>query len=392
MARLAHAYPRCVVAVAAALVSAPMIVRPTSTAPPTLRSDVTMTSSVTDALVDLGQGAEVASSLIGIHVDATLSLPFEATLAVLAAAQHPESSAGVLSYLVQRFVNPTVAEPIHAYPFDTELAVARLADLLPYPLGPGVDGPGLLLDGGTAFAEAFDSVLSRLGDPLPGYDAVHAVMTDTLLGGLVTAAHLAVRAPLNMAWHIANYVAYLPADVEATLESAIGQPGAVPGLVSHLLTGALSPDARVGLVGRLLDDAVDPFTWLPGPVGYASDADPGWAYGARDAVAGAVNGVLSHLPAPVTPAALPPGTGAVLGPRDDSVGKGPRHTEPASPTLVSASADKPDRVSRRPQPKNTDDTSPRRAHQNRTKTAASGDHASVSAPARDAHERSDKGK
>jgi hypothetical protein len=221
---------------------------------------------------------------------------------------------------------------------------------------------------------------------------VHAVMTDTLLGGLVTAAHLAVRAPLNMAWHIANYVAYLPADVEATLESAIGEPSAVPGLVSHLLTGALSPDPRVGLVGKLLDDAVDPFTWLPAPVGYASEADPGWAYGARDAVAGAVDGMLSFLPAPVTPAALPPGTGAVLGPRDDSVGKGPRTTEraktakTAKTARVSARADKPDRATA------SDSTSPRRAHQNRKKAAASGDHAPVSGPARDAHERSGTGK
>ena len=68
--------------------------------------DVANTSAITDALGSLGKGVEVLSSLVGIHVDATVSVPFEATLAIMAAAQNPELSPNVLSYLVQRFVNP----------------------------------------------------------------------------------------------------------------------------------------------------------------------------------------------------------------------------------------------------------------------------------------------
>jgi hypothetical protein len=43
-------------------------------------------SVITDGLYGIGEGVGVLSSTVGIHVDATISLPFEATLAVLAAA------------------------------------------------------------------------------------------------------------------------------------------------------------------------------------------------------------------------------------------------------------------------------------------------------------------
>jgi hypothetical protein len=302
--------------VAAGVVSAASVVSmPAHRGLPTISANIAYTSAVTDTLGDVGQGVEVLSSLVGIHVDATISLPFEATLAVLAAAQHPELSANVLSYLVQRFVNPTVGDPIHAYPFDTELTVARLADLLPYPLGPSATEPGLILDGGKIFGDVFNSVLGQLADPLPGFEAVNAVMDDTVLGGAIVAGHLAARAPMNMAWNSANYLGYLPANLEASLESAIQRPDEIPGLVSKLVHGLLSPDAQVGLFGKLLDNAVDPFTWLPAPIGYSSDAMVGLANQTRDAIAGVMSGVLTALPAPVTPSALPSGAGAELGPR-----------------------------------------------------------------------------
>ena len=75
--------------------------------------DVANASAVTDTLYGLGDGVGFLSSMVGIHVDATISLPFEATLAVMAAAQHPELAPNVLSYLVQRFVNPAVGRSDH---------------------------------------------------------------------------------------------------------------------------------------------------------------------------------------------------------------------------------------------------------------------------------------
>ena len=282
---------------------------------PTVSVDVVHTSAVTDALADAGQVVEVLNSLVGVHVDASISVPFEATLALLAAAEHPELSQSILSFLVHRFVNPATGDPIHAYPYDTELTVSRLAELLPYPLGPGPAGPGLINEGGVEFAALFNSVISQLGDPMPGYEAVQSVMNDTVVGGIVVAGLLATRAPMNMTWNAANYVGYLPANVEATFESALARPEQIPGLVSNLAHGLLSPDPSVGLLGKVVNNAVDPYTWLPAPVGYAPGA-PGLANAVRDVIATVVNAMLSTLPAPVAPSALPPGTGPVLGPRE----------------------------------------------------------------------------
>jgi hypothetical protein len=317
--------------IAAGVVSAASVVSmPAHRGVPTVQADVAYTSAVTDALAGFGQLTEVGNSLIGIHVDAVISLPFEATLALMAAQQHPELSSSVLSFLVQRFVNPSVGDPIHAYPYDTELTVSRLAELLPYPLGPSATEPGLINEGGVAFAAVFNSVLSQLGDPIPGYEAVQSVMHDTALGGAVVAAHLLTRAPMNMAWNTANYLGYLPANVEAAFESAIAEPDKIPGLISYLAYGLLSPDPSVGLFGKLLNNVVDPFTWLPAPIGNPA----GVASMTHDVIASVMNGVLSVLPAPVTPSALPPGTGPVLGPRGGLSAAKDDETSPQATTLA----------------------------------------------------------
>ena len=310
--------------IAAGVVSAASVV---SLPAPTMRVDVANASVVTDALSAFGKSVEVASSLVGIHVDATLSLPFEATLAVLASQQHPELGSSVLSYLVQRFVNPAVGAPIYAYPWETEQTAALVASLLAYPLGPSATDPGLVNQARLAFAAAFDGVLKHLGDPLPGFGAVQDVMNDTALGGAVVAGQLAVRAPLYMAWNTVNYFGNLPVNVEASIESAISDPRQIPGLISNLAYGLLSPDANVGLLGKLLNNAVDPLTWLPAPIGFGSPTAVGLANQVRAAISDVVNKVLASLPTPVTPSVLPAGT-AGQGQPIYSVGAGKGATAP----------------------------------------------------------------
>jgi hypothetical protein len=301
-----HRQPQARIAaalVAAGVVSAASVV--TMPVHPTVHLDIADASAVTDALGSLGKGVEVLSSLVGIHVDATISVPFEATLAIMAARQNPMLAPNVLSYLVQRFVNPAFGPPITAYPWETEQTAALVASLFPYPLGPSATDIGLINQARFAFADVFNSVLGQLPDPTPGYHAVQAVMNDTVLGGAVVAGQLAVRAPLYMAWNTVNYLGNVPVNLEATLESAVADPSQIPGLISNLVHGLLSPDANVGLLGQLLDNAVDPLTWLPAPVGYASPAAVGLANQVRDVITTAVNGLLSLMPAPVTPSALP---------------------------------------------------------------------------------------
>jgi hypothetical protein len=287
---------------------------------PMISADVANASVITDALYGFGDGVGVLSSLVGIHVDATISLPFEATLAALAAAQHPAVAPNVLSYLVQRFVNPIVGPPIAAYPWETENTFAVIASLLPYPLGPSATEPGLVNEARVAFADVFNSVLGQLPDPMPGFNAVQGVMNDTVLGGTVVAGQFAVRAPLYMAWNIVNYLGYLPANVEATVESAIQDPGHIAGLASNLVYGLLSPDAKVGLFGQLLDNVVDPFTWLPAPIGQSANPNVGLANEIRKVIDDATNEILSVLPEPVQPSAaqappaiLPTGTSTAYG-------------------------------------------------------------------------------
>jgi hypothetical protein len=315
---------------------------------PSISVDVANASAVTDALSSLGKGVEVLTSLVGIHVDATISVPFEATLALMAAQQHPELAPNVLSYLVQRFVNPSVGPPITAYPWLTEQTAALVASLLPYPLGPSATDIGLVNEARLAFADVFNSVLGRLPDPLPGYEAVQEVMNDTAIGGAVVAGQLAVRAPLYIAWSTVNYLGNVPVNLEASLESAIQTPDQIPGLVSNLVYGLLSPNAQVGLLGQLLDNVVDPFTWLPAPIGFSSPGAVGLANQFRAVIAAAVNGFLATLPAPVTPSALPSATAAQGQPTYAiDAGKGSAATEvvtSASPARTGTVVDEPIRV------------------------------------------------
>jgi hypothetical protein len=67
-----------------------------------------------------------------------------------------------------------------------------------------------------------------------------------------------------MVWNTVDYLGTLPANLEAAFESAIQTPNQIPGLISYLVHGLLSPDPEVGLLGKLLNNVVDPFTWLPG--------------------------------------------------------------------------------------------------------------------------------
>jgi len=294
--------------VAAGVVSAATVVRMPE--PPAISADVANASVITDALYGLGLGVGVLSSTVGIHVDATISLPFEATLAVLAAAEHPELGPNVLSYLVQRFVNPAVGGPIDAYPWEFRQTIAVLAGLLPYPLGPSASEQGFILAASQAVADAFNGVLGQLPDPLPGLAAVNDVRHDTVLGRTVFAGQLAARAPLYAVWNTVNYLGMLPANLVAAFESALQSPNQIPGLISYLVHGLLSPDPEVGLLGKLLDNVVDPFTWLPGPIGHASGTAVGLANQIRNVIAGVLNGLLSFLPPPVRPSALPPSDAA----------------------------------------------------------------------------------
>jgi hypothetical protein len=67
----------------------------------------------------------------------------------------------------------------------------------------------------------------------------------------------------------------------------------------------------------------------------------------RDVIAGTMNGLLSVLPAPVKPSALPTDADAELGPREDSVGKGDKKPSETTASEIQAGADDEDQADAR---------------------------------------------
>jgi hypothetical protein len=277
--------------VAAGVVSAASIVGvPEYRDLPTVNIDVANASVISDALWNLGGAVSGVAVGVAIPFYAGISLPFDVTAALAAAAQNPSLSPNVLSWLVQLYVNPADSYPYYTYPWDFKVsAIEGLAGLLPYPLGQNV------IDAVNQIADAIGGGLSGLPDSAPGANAVSAFWASDI-GQVVNAASLAATAPVWMLYDAARYLGYLPYDLEATLESAIQNPSQIPGLVSELVYGLVSPD--YGLLGSLLYDVSVPFTSLPGPIGEL-------ASNIITAITNGINGALSLLPAPISPTPFP---------------------------------------------------------------------------------------
>jgi hypothetical protein len=283
--------------VAAGVVSAASIVGvPENRSLAVLNIDVANASVITDALYGLGDAVNGVASGVALTFDGAFSLPFDAVTAIAIATQNPSLSPNLLSWLVQRYVNPSDAYPYYAYPWAIKVdSIEPLAGLLPFPLGPNGMDSGLIINAVNQIADAINNVLSGLPSSVPGVFATDAFWASDI-GRTVVAANLAVVAPVWMLYNTAYYLGYLPADLEATFESAIQNPSEIPGLVSNLVYGLLSPS--YGLLGDLLGNVTAPFTTLPGPIGEL-------ATNIVAAISNGVDNLLSLLPAPISPTPFP---------------------------------------------------------------------------------------
>jgi hypothetical protein len=283
--------------VAAGVVSAASIVGvPENRSLPVLNIDVANASVITDALYGLGDAVNGVAAGVALTFDGAFSLPFDAVTAIAIAAQNPSLSPNLLSWLVQRYVNPSEAYPYYTYPWAIKVdSIEPLAALLPFPLGPNATDNGLIINAVNQIADAINNALAGLPSAVPGVFATDAFWASDI-GRTVVAANLAVVAPVWMLYNTAYYLGYLPADLEATFESAIQNPSEIPGLVSNLVYGLLSPS--YGLLGDLLGNATAPFTTLPGPIGEL-------ATNIVAAISNGIDGVLSLLPAPISPTPFP---------------------------------------------------------------------------------------
>jgi len=274
--------------VAASVVAAASLVAvPENHSLPVLNIDVAEASVITDALYALGGAVDDVAYGAALTFDAPLSLPFDSLSVALIATQAPSLAPNLLSWLVQRYANPSDLYPNnYTYPWDFKIStIEPLASLLPSPIGSSI------IDAVNQISDAINNVFAGL--PAAVDDSVADAFWASDIGRTVLAANFAVTAPVWMLFDTATYLGYLPYDLEATVESAIQNPSQLPGLVSNLVYGLASPNYG-GLLGSVLYDASAPFTSLPGPIGELAN-------NVVTAIYNGINGVLSLLPAPISP-------------------------------------------------------------------------------------------
>lgn len=281
---------------AAGVISTGALIAPDKAPLPVISADVANASVITDALYRLGDVVAGAAWGYAITSDGGSSLPFNMATALAVAAQNPTLAPSLTSWLVNLYANPADSYPYWTYPWSVKVdSIEVIAGALPFPLGPGGLNQGVIIDGANAIANAINGFLGGvLPDPTAGADATDAFLA-TDLGRLVVAANLTVTAPVWALYNTAYYLGYLPADLEATFESAIQNPAEIPGLLSNLIYGLVS---STGLVGDLINTFASPLIALPGPIGVFAD-------NAAESLKAGIDNLLSVLPTPISPTPLP---------------------------------------------------------------------------------------
>ncbi|MBB3747887.1 hypothetical protein FHT44_000348 [Mycolicibacterium sp. BK634] len=214
-------------------------------------------SVVTDVLQNLGDAVSGVTWVLGSPIYGLLSLPFNAVYALTTAVKDPALIPSVLSYLTQIYLNPDSASGGLAYGVKTGLS--EIAATLPNPLGTWTTGTLNTLSG------LVDSLFTAFPDPTPGGDVFEDLAFVKAPGRALWAVRQALVAPVEALADVITWLCYLPATLEATLESAIRDPAEIPGLFSNVVRSVL--DLNAGVLGWVLEDLVRPFRYLPVPIG-----------------------------------------------------------------------------------------------------------------------------
>src|SRR5882757_9964910 len=85
---------------------------------PTINIDVANASVITDWLWNFGDAVSGVATGVALVPYTAFNLPFDAAAAIAAAAQNPSLTPNVLSWLVQRYVNPSSDYGDYTYPWD----------------------------------------------------------------------------------------------------------------------------------------------------------------------------------------------------------------------------------------------------------------------------------
>jgi hypothetical protein len=257
------------------------------------------TSQVTDALYGLWTVVDSATWGVAIPIDAGIAVPLEAIYSAVATAQDPSRIGSAISYLANKYLNPADFDhyPYYTYPWAIKTSsLLPLVSLLP------ASSAASLTDGINNVSNSISDALSALPDPSPVVDAIDEFTVNNLVGQAVRATQLLVLAPVYSIGNTISWLAYFPAEIEASVESAIQNPSEIPGLVSYLASD----------VAGTLDGVVYPFA----TAGIAAPAPIGGADGLADRVyhgfVDGLNNLLAALPTPVTPTPFATSASAML--------------------------------------------------------------------------------
>ncbi|WP_396906024.1 hypothetical protein [Mycolicibacterium phlei] len=253
-----------------------------------ITAEVAPTSIVTDLLYNFGDVVNGTIGAVTVISDANTSLPFDISTATLIALNTPSIAPNLFSWLVQRYLNPSDYYPPEAYTYawDFKASLELIASTLPPVLStPIINGLNDIADGIGAFLE------DNLASALPGIVATDYFWEESDIGRTVWAANLAATVPIYLTYNVVRYLGYLPATLEATVESALRDPSEIPNLLSYLVHGVAGPG---GLLQTLATILTDPLVALPGPLSTLTEQ-------IRDAVFDGVDNLLSLLPTPIAP-------------------------------------------------------------------------------------------
>jgi hypothetical protein len=289
---------------AAGIVSGATVVAMPEQHLPTVTADVANASFVTDALRNFGLFVNYGAGGAAVATEGALALPFDAALGLVAAQNNPSASTGIVSDLINRYVNPSPKFTTDfTYPeLLLHYYLPQIASMLPFPLGPNATDAGVIMNIANAYSDAVNDALKNLPDAAAGRDALLAA-SSTDIGQVIGAAKTAAWAPVTIALSTVAYLGNLPATLEASVENAIRQPDQLPGLMSNLVYGLLNtstPGMSKGFLVQLFDQIIAPIQAMPAPIGGLNS----FVEQIHDSVYGAINNFLAGLPAPVTPVAF----------------------------------------------------------------------------------------
>ena len=285
---------------AGVVAASPALILPETEVAPALRTyDVQSASVVTDLLYDFGIVVSYGTSTITTTANLLASLPINALALVAAAAQDPAEIGSLLSFVVQWYLNPDYEPFYSSYAGQYASDLLSLASVLPGPLG------SLASDLIVQLVDAVGNVFELLPDPTAGDDLMFDVVFNTVPGRVLLTLTALITGPIEALASVVDDVAFLPYDLEATLESAIRDPSEIPGLLSYLAAQVVADS--IGLVNDLV---LYPALLLPEPLGidFVDRMNSNFSGLVADVVVAfyeSVSAVFEFLPPPVVPTPFP---------------------------------------------------------------------------------------